>query len=257
MWSTRTGDGPPLLLLHGIGGTHHDFSEVHESLRDDFEVQSVDLPGHGASPRLDAKPTVAALTDAIESHLDAWGMDAVHVLGNSLGGRLAIELAIRGRARSVVAVAPFGPATPVERLAQGTVLTAAGVLMRGMRPFSSALSRRWWGRTAILAGVRMQPWKASAAEARAFAHAMGSVGYWETLAANAMDVPVGLDAVRCPVALAQGMADWISGTQTLRYAARIPGATMTWLAFAGHAAQGDTPDAVAELVRATAGRAGP
>ena len=253
IWSTRTGgSGPPLLLLHGIGATHHDFDRVRGPLSDRFDVLSVDLPGHGGSARLEVTPTVAALTDSIESHLDACGMDTVHVLGNSLGGRLALELAARGRARSVTAIAPFGPATPVERLAHGTVLAAAGLLMMGLRPFSSGLARRWWGRSVLLGGVRTRPWAASPVEAESFALATGSRGYWQTLAANAADVPIDAGAVRCPVALAQGVGDWISGAQTLRYTAVVPGATMTWLPCAGHVAQGDAPDQVVELVLATA-----
>jgi pimeloyl-ACP methyl ester carboxylesterase len=250
----RAGSGPPLLLLHGVGATHHDFNRVHGPLSETFEVLSVDLPGHGESPRLASKPTVAALTDAVESHLDACGIDLVHVLANSLGGRLAIELAIRGRALSVVAVAPFGPAWPAERLAQGAVLSAAGVLMVAMRPLAPWLAGHRWGRSMLLGGVRVQPWKATPAEAEAFARSTGTCDYWQTLAVNATDMPDDLAAIRCPVALAQGLGDWISGGQTMRYATLIPGATMTWLPFAGHVAHSDTPDAVVGLVRATASR---
>jgi pimeloyl-ACP methyl ester carboxylesterase len=53
-------------------------------------------------------PGVEALTDALERELDAAGWDTAHVDGNSLGGWLALELAKRGRARSVVAFAPAG-----------------------------------------------------------------------------------------------------------------------------------------------------
>jgi pimeloyl-ACP methyl ester carboxylesterase len=252
MWSTRSGAGPPLLLLHGIGATHHDFDRVCGPLSERFDVLSVDLPGHGRSPRLGQTPTVAALTDELESHLDDCGVETAHVLGNSLGGRLALELAARGRARSVTAIAPFGPATPVERIAQGTVLATAGIVMMGLRPVSSRLARRWWGRSVLLAGVRMRPWAASPVEAASFAWATGSRGYWQTLVANAADVPFDVVAIRCPVALAQGVGDWISGAQTVRYQALVPGATMTWLTGAGHVAQSDAPDSVVELVCATA-----
>jgi pimeloyl-ACP methyl ester carboxylesterase len=249
LWSSHAGTGPPLLLLHGVGATHADFTQVRGPLEECFYVLSIDLPGHGRSPRLDRPPTVAALTDVIEDHLDETGLDAVHVLGNSLGGRLAFELAARGRARSVVAIAPFGPAPPPERVAQGVVLVAAGMYLRLLRPFATSLAGRWWGRCALLAGVRARPWRATPAEAEELAGSMGARGYWETLLANATEVPSNLRAVSCPVVLAQGTADWISGGQTLRYALMMRGARMSWLPFAGHAAQGDVPDAVVALVR--------
>jgi pimeloyl-ACP methyl ester carboxylesterase len=84
---------------------------------------------------------------------------------------------------------------------------------------------------------------------------MGTREYWRTLIANAADVPLGMETIECPVTLAQGAADWLSGTQTIRYARAIPGATMSWLPFAGHAAQGDAPRAVVALMRETAARA--
>jgi len=53
----------------------------------------MDLPGHGESSMIQGRPSVAALTDAVEADLDAHGLGRVHLLGNSLGGRVAIELA--------------------------------------------------------------------------------------------------------------------------------------------------------------------
>jgi pimeloyl-ACP methyl ester carboxylesterase len=52
--------------------------------------------------------SVNALVDAVERDLDAAGFDTAHVVGNSLGGWIAFDLATRGRARSVVALAPAG-----------------------------------------------------------------------------------------------------------------------------------------------------
>src|SRR5690349_15037731 len=88
----RAGSGEPLLLLHGFGTTRADFAALLPELAEDFDVLSVDLPGHGTSPMIDGTPSVAALTDAVINDLDAHGLDRVHVLGNSLGGRVAIEL---------------------------------------------------------------------------------------------------------------------------------------------------------------------
>jgi hypothetical protein len=96
--------GPPLLLLHGFGTTRADFAGLLPGFARDFDVVAMDLPGHSSSPMVGSAPTVAALTDAVAATLDALGLGRVHVLGNSLGGRVAIELARRQRTLSVVSV---------------------------------------------------------------------------------------------------------------------------------------------------------
>src|SRR3982751_6114114 len=114
----RAGSGDPLLLLHGLGLTWRCWRPVLPELERAHDVVAMDLPGFGAAPPLPrgSRPTVEALSDAIEGALDeAAGLDAVHVAGNSLGGWIAIELARRGRARSVVALAPAGFELPPER----------------------------------------------------------------------------------------------------------------------------------------------
>src|SRR3954462_11504411 len=112
--SHRAGQGEPLLLLHGIGSTRDDFSALLHRLAENFDVLSLDLPGHGGSPAPGWPPTVAALTDAVEADLDARGLARVHILGNSLGARIGIELAARHRTLSVVAISPSGLRLPAE-----------------------------------------------------------------------------------------------------------------------------------------------
>src|SRR3712207_6439655 len=68
---SRAGSGEPLLLLHGMGSSQRDFAAVLPLLTARFDVLDVDLPGVGRSPALDERPTVAAITDAVERTLDA------------------------------------------------------------------------------------------------------------------------------------------------------------------------------------------
>ena len=86
---TRAGSGEPLLLLHGLGSSRRDFTAVLPALTDSFDVINVDLPGIGRSPHLEQRPTVTTITDAVENTLDTEGVGRVHVLGNSLGARVA------------------------------------------------------------------------------------------------------------------------------------------------------------------------
>jgi pimeloyl-ACP methyl ester carboxylesterase len=103
------GAGEPLVLIHGFSGTRLIWEPVLEALEPAHDVLAVNLAGHVGGPELaDTPVSVTALVDAVERDLDGAGFDTAHVVGNSLGGWIALELATRGRARSVVALAPAG-----------------------------------------------------------------------------------------------------------------------------------------------------
>jgi len=106
----RAGSGEPLLLLHGFTGAWHHWRPVLGELVARYEVIAPTLAGHDGGPpyTLDAPLTFPAATDSLERRLDELGVDSVHVVGNSLGGALGLELAKRGRALSVLAMAPAG-----------------------------------------------------------------------------------------------------------------------------------------------------
>src|SRR3954469_25591935 len=266
--SHRAGQGEPLLLLHGIGSTRDDFSALLPRLAENFDVLSLDLPGHGGapappkgppapggSPAPEWPPTVAALTDAVEADLDARGLERVHILGNFLVARIGIELAARHRARSVVAISPSGLGLPAERAHQGMLMAPARTLMRTLRPVLGSIASTQAGRTALLTGMRARPWTASKTEALAMRGGFAdSTGFWSMLWwAILQDVPSGLDRVDSPVVLAQGSVDVVGAGQTPRYLPLIPASTFTLLPGAGHAPQSDTPDAILELVHRAAG----
>src|SRR5687767_8665341 len=106
----RKGQGEPLLLLHGIGGELCIWEPVLEALARRADVIAVDLPGFGRSPALPegVVPTPGALAAAIARLLDELAIDSAHLVGNSLGGWVALELAAISRARSVTALCPAG-----------------------------------------------------------------------------------------------------------------------------------------------------
>lgn len=104
------GSRPVLLLLHGVGGTWHIWKPVLGLLEVCHRVIAVTLPGHYGGPQyvVPGKAAVAGLADQIIAMLHDRGVQRAHVAGNSLGGWLAIELARRGFARTVVALSPAG-----------------------------------------------------------------------------------------------------------------------------------------------------
>jgi pimeloyl-ACP methyl ester carboxylesterase len=104
----RGGAGPPLVCLHGFTGTWRVWDLVLPALERHHDVLAPTLPGHAGGPRLDGPVTASTAPDAVERAMDQAGFQTAHVVGNSLGGFVALELAARGRAESVVALAPAG-----------------------------------------------------------------------------------------------------------------------------------------------------
>lgn len=105
----RGGDGPPLVLLHGFTDTWRSWELVLPALERRHDVLAPTLAGHAGGPRIaPGEASERVLVDAVERAMDAAGFATAHVAGNSLGGYVALQLAARGRAESVVAFAPAG-----------------------------------------------------------------------------------------------------------------------------------------------------
>jgi pimeloyl-ACP methyl ester carboxylesterase len=107
----RAGEGEPVVLLHGFTGHWRHWKPLLAELVARYEVIAPTLSGHNGGP---AYPSgmrlekVADAGDSLERHLDQLGVGSAHFVGNSMGGALALEVAKRGRARSVVAISPGG-----------------------------------------------------------------------------------------------------------------------------------------------------
>jgi pimeloyl-ACP methyl ester carboxylesterase len=104
----RGGSGPPLVCLHGFTDTWRTWELVLPALERRHDVLAVTLAGHAGGPRIEGAVDDTVLADAVERAMDAAGFATAHLVGNSLGGHLALQLAARGRARTVVALAPAG-----------------------------------------------------------------------------------------------------------------------------------------------------
>jgi pimeloyl-ACP methyl ester carboxylesterase len=109
MSALHTGSGDPLLLLHGFLLSPHCWEQVAFRLSGTCEVFAPALIGHWGGPELRGRYLdVPALADQIERRLDELGWRTCHIAGNSLGAWVGFELARRGRARTLTAIAPAG-----------------------------------------------------------------------------------------------------------------------------------------------------
>lgn len=88
------GEGkPPLVLIHGLLGSSRNWVSVGKALVEHFEVFAIDLRNHGDSPHLDSMD-FGEITDDVLAFFDEHGLEGVHLLGHSLGGKVAMRLAM-------------------------------------------------------------------------------------------------------------------------------------------------------------------
>jgi pimeloyl-ACP methyl ester carboxylesterase len=247
----RGGAGEPLVLIHGIGHTWRGWKPMLPELERRFDVLAVDLPGHGHSPPLpgEVNSTPEALADAVEREMLGAGFDSVHLAGNSLGGWIALELARRGRARTVTAISPAGLQHAREKD------WGAGIL-RGMRwlaenaPAPEALLRNPVTRS-LLAGPSMaRPWRKDPDELIEESELYASCpGLHATLPHTFHAQPRGLPTLDVPVLILWGSLDVILlPRQARRFERLIPGAELRYVRGAGHVPMGDVPELLSDAI---------
>jgi pimeloyl-ACP methyl ester carboxylesterase len=162
---TRTGEGEPLLLLHGLGATATVWEPVIGRLAQEREVIAVDMPGFGRSDPLPegVPPSPANVASALGEFCQRIGVGRPHVAGNSLGGWMALEMGKAGWAASVSAISPAGlwgkPLGP--RSFDSHALAAR------LRPLVSLVLRTRRGRTAMLRTTMAKPEQVPAKAGRA------------------------------------------------------------------------------------------
>ena len=114
--STLTmGDGPDMLLLHGLGATKSSFFDTAAALSRRYTVHALDLPGFGGSSKPATAPYGATYAaKAVIGTMDALGIERAHLVGNSMGGRVAIEVGLE-RPDRVGGIALLSPAVAFVR----------------------------------------------------------------------------------------------------------------------------------------------
>jgi pimeloyl-ACP methyl ester carboxylesterase len=245
--SHRGGAGPPLVLLHGFMDTWRVWELVLPRLERHHDALALTLPGHAGGPRFDGD-----VVGAVEGALDDAGLDAVHVAGNSLGGWVALQLAARGRARTVVAFAPAGgwdDDSHKELLAFQRALHAQ---MRAAAPHAPGVLASEAGRQRAteLLTVRYEHIPAELLAHQALAGALCEA---PALLAHAERADWTLDAERitCPVRIVWGAEDrllpWPSAAARYRRD-WLPHADWVVLDGVGHCPQLDVPLETAELI---------
>jgi pimeloyl-ACP methyl ester carboxylesterase len=245
-----------MLLLHGIGGSWRNFESIVPLLARRYDVLGIDMPGYGASPPLPAEvePSVPALADAVERELDRLGLERTHILGNALGGFVALELARRGRATTVVALAPAGLSSKLVLTYTVSLLTACRALAWALSSVSGSVARNRLARYLTWRAFLRHPGRAPDA---AIDHGIRDYGrspsFFRTLRWLSRNQAVGLDEITCPVHLVWGAQDFvIPSFNASRFERTIAGITVSHHRRLGHASMLDDPELILREVQAVA-----
>jgi len=252
MHSVRQGSGEPLLLVHGLGSTHHTWDLVLPALAAEREVVAVDLPGFGETPPLSTEVTIAALTDAVEEFVDAEGLADVDIVGSSMGARIVLELARRGHRGTVVALDPGGFWTDGEVTFFNASIRASTALLRVLGPALPAITRSAAGRTALLAQFSAHPWRLPAdlvlTELEGFIASASFDDALTSLVRGPRQAGAPAGTLSCRVVIGWGRQDRVTPPRQAHRAIELfPDATLHWFDSCGHFPTWDQPAQAASL----------
>jgi pimeloyl-ACP methyl ester carboxylesterase len=250
----RHGMGRPVLLLHGLGSSLRTWDLVVPHLAAERDVIAADLPGFGASPALPGPLTIAGLTDAVQAFIGERGLGEVDVVGSSLGGRIALELAGRGHGGRVVALDPLGYWSD----RQAKIFTATvGNSMKALRVAHSLLpllGNNPIGRSTLLAQFSARPWTLPEdlvlTELRGFKTSPGLNAALEALVKGPKPGPgASVAGTGRRITLGWGRQDRVAlPSQAERVQELFPQASLHWFEDCGHYPHWDQPEETVRLI---------
>ena len=245
-----------MVCLHGFMETWRTWELVLPALERRHEVLAPTLPGHAGGPALEGEPSGHLMADAAERAMDDAGFDTAHVVGSSLGGFVALQLAARGRARTAVAFAHAGGWARDDALFGEVLALQARVheQARATAPHAEAIVTTADGRRRatqlIVSNYEHIPPGLIAHQMLAVASAGGAPALIEHGLREGYDE---LDAqtIACPVRIVWGTADkllpWPSAAARFRHE-WLPHADWVELDGVGHSPQLDVPLEAAQLI---------
>ena len=246
----------PLVLIHGMSAGPEAWDPVVPLLAATRTVHLVTLPGHrGGAPIVDPDTFRSSqYVDAVEAQLDELGLETADLVGNSLGGWIALQLAGRGRATSVVCLSPAGGwplGGSFDRFLARQFSFAYRLARRMTTQPSGRLLRAPAIRRGLLFGMVARPENVSD---EAYLETVASIA-----ACDALKFSIAGPAARdvhwvpratCPVLIAWGGQDriLIPRRSRRRLAAQVGDPTVVVLPHVGHVPMSDSPELVASTI---------
>jgi pimeloyl-ACP methyl ester carboxylesterase len=249
----RRGNGSPLLLVHGLGAGWRSWAPILDELAERREVIAVDLPGFGETPSLAGEVSIATLTDAVADFIREQGLEGVSTVGQSMGGRMVLELARRGVGGDTVALDPGGFWSDRELVVFGATLRPSIALVRALRGVLPALLGSPVGRTVLLAQLSARPWGLSREivlpDVRGLADSPATGAAMNALTKGPKQQGAAAGKVPGRVTIGWGRRDLVTlPRQAARATELFPDAVLHWFERCGHFPQWDVPHETVRLI---------
>jgi pimeloyl-ACP methyl ester carboxylesterase len=252
------GEGPAIVFVHGLSGSWPNWLEQLPVFAKDHRAIAMDLPGFGHSPMPHDHITISAYGRILDGLLEALGVDAATVVGNSMGGFVSAELAIAfpQRVERLVLVSAAGISTyrhrDVERIEPylRRVASIVAVYTGWTAARSDWIARRRGLRNITLGLVTRHPSRLPAALVAEQLRGAGKPGFMQALRAN-IDYPVTerLPEIACPTLIVWGDEDKIIpvGDASV-FEELIPNSSKVIFEGTGHMAMLERPAAFNEML---------
>jgi pimeloyl-ACP methyl ester carboxylesterase len=244
----------PMVLLHGLSSSGKAWRDVVPLLAEVYDAHAPTSLGHVGGATVQKRPvTLTDVVDEAERYLDDHGLDQPHVVGHSMGGFVAIEVARRGRAASVCAITPGGfwnrdderKTASLDEVIRGI---AMGRRIRWIYPL--LVKPKFLRRLVLQSGAGDGARVSEARAVEMFHDALGCTVVEDIAASSEFIAP--LDPLPCPVDIVWAEKDPIIPPASYEAEARkrLPGASFHTLPGLAHEPMVDAPELVARTILA-------
>jgi pimeloyl-ACP methyl ester carboxylesterase len=253
------GSGPPIVFIHGLSGSWQNWLEQLPVFAREHGVITFDLPGFGASEMPAQKITISGYGRFVDALLDELEVGSAAIVGNSMGGFIGMELAIRfpERAERLVLVSAAG--LSIEYLRNERALAVLGTLENRLAAYSGwlasrsdALARRPGARRLIFGIVAHRPDRLPGPLVAEQVRGSGKPGFLPALDALT-DYPIRdrLGEIACPTLIVWGSEDkLVPARDADEFARLIPNSRKVVWPETGHVAMLERPAAFNALLEA-------
>jgi pimeloyl-ACP methyl ester carboxylesterase len=229
----KTPAGPVLLLIHGAGGSHLDWPREIQRLPG-FDVYNLDLPGHGRSPG-PGRSSIGHYADIVAVFLELLDLREVTIAGHSMGGAIALTLALRQQPRlSKMIILNSGAKLSVAPALMETVLS-------NPKQAAETVVRMSWGVDMSQEVIKLGLHNMLQVD--------GQVLHGDFLACDQFDMRVYLDQIRTPTLIISGSEDQMTPERFGHFLVKgIAGAQLVIIEGTGHFSMMEKPQEVATVM---------
>ena len=237
------GEGDPVLMIHGLGGTSNTFTPVLAAFARHRTIR-FDLPGSGRSHRVEAPLSLTLFVEKARLVMQRSGLERAHVVAHSMGTIIATHLAASEPA-CVASLALFGPLLAPPDPARAAIRARAAQAREGdMQPIADALVR------ASLSTETRTRRPAAVAFVRESLMRQDPEGYARSCEALAQMGPADTSRIECPTLLVTGDEDVVAPPQAVRMMGeRIAGSRVEVLRGCGHWTPVEKPEECIGLLK--------